>query len=198
MLKSNHYLKNLKDILGDRPIGFICHGHSLSILEENIDKFKGIDICWGSLNNYVIAQDILDKADLKLEFICASSMTYKNSDLVNKFNGLVIRELPAVGNTLHSFLNQLIDEGFYTEVYLFGANGFSHDGIAYYKGSSDIQGIKDQSRVGTHVIDCNHLNEKFPDYHGLVDIYNVCDESNYKVFDKIGIDKCISLLLYPH
>ena len=47
----------MKEVIGNRVVGFIGHGPSLSEFKDKVELFKGKDICWVSLNQVQIAME---------------------------------------------------------------------------------------------------------------------------------------------
>jgi len=185
-------------LVSDKPMGFICHGHSLKELENNIDKFKSKDIFWASLNNYKIAEEILSKGNMLLDLIIAFNPMYND---ISCSYAPIYKEAgtPRVrGNSLSEFLFQLKDIGFKKPIFLFGADGYSDEGSSVYYKETNLHSNPDGDRNRLHRLDTDAFNktwqsEKFGgDF--FTRVYNCSPNSHYTPFRKITVKECLDLL----
>lgn len=169
------------EVVANRPVGFICHGHSLEEFLDYKDKLIQHDLCWGSLNNYKIAEKALGKP---LDFVVAYTRDYKH---INP-GCLVLKEATADRgyNTLHEFLIKCI-EWKIKEVILFGADGYSLiPDIAYWGG-----GIVPDQVIENHREDTYYVNQFFPRDTLDTTILNCSTESQYTAFRKISYEELL-------
>jgi len=61
-------IPQFQEILQDRPLAICLQGKSIIELEDKIEDYKSIPICWGAMNRFDIYQNyILDKVGLNLQ-----------------------------------------------------------------------------------------------------------------------------------
>ena len=68
-------IEKIKDIIKGRPVAILLHGSSVDELEQRIESFRNVDICWSALGNFpVFEKYILSKINKRLDFIfdCAT------------------------------------------------------------------------------------------------------------------------------
>lgn len=68
-------MEKLKRIINNRVVCILAHGKSIEQLEQNIEQFKDLDICWASVGLFTIMEDfILSKINKHLDIVfdCAS------------------------------------------------------------------------------------------------------------------------------
>jgi hypothetical protein len=99
-------LESLKDVISNRPVGFIGHGHSLHEFSNYIERFRGFDICWVSLNQVHIAKNVLFPIGESLDVILAYASGYEHE--FNDEKCYVHRYSEGRGNSLSEFLHQCI------------------------------------------------------------------------------------------
>lgn len=181
-----HLTRELTDrfmpIVRDRPVGLICPGHSLSILDENIDKFADIDICWGTMNFHPDAKEILAKINKKPEFMLAYCPPWKKQE----FDGLKLTCADSRGGTVHEFLLQCITANLPLTVFIFGMDGCPVDKDKLY--------YKDRTRKNpyqTYLDDTKTFNESFPLDRKLMRIYNVSPHSRVTVLTTLTLEECL-------
>lgn len=79
-------LSKLKQIINNRPVAIMVHGKSIETLEQRINEYKDLDVCWVSMNLFSIMEKfILSKINKKLDIVLDCS-TVANSNLVNYEN----------------------------------------------------------------------------------------------------------------
>lgn len=174
-----------KDLVENRPIGFLCHGHSLKLLDDNIEDFSCLDFVWGSLNNYKIAQKVIDKIGKRFDFLVNYCDAY---DIKDSDASVILRNGKDRGFatcSLQEFLYECMDLGIKNRIYIFGADGFTRENETYYDGSVD------KLSQGRHEKDTRVFNKTFKYNKEDYNFYNCNPESNYNVLPRIGVEECL-------
>jgi hypothetical protein len=172
----------MKEVIGNRVVGFIGHGPSLSEFKDKVELFKGKDICWVSLNQVQIARDILSLIGEDLDIILGYASGYENSFKDEKC--YVDRNSKGRGNSLHEFLCQCEEMGI-PLVFCVGCDGYSDGDAAYYGGSAD------RIRKMRHLQDTLEFNKSFK--QGKTRVVNVNFNSKY-CLEKVSYDTLFTLL----
>lgn len=175
--------KEFVSLVKGKKIAFVLHGHTLKELDDNIDKFKETDCVWGSLNQFDIAEKVLSKAGIKLDFVCLFPTEHKQ----RSFDGVVLSEAQARGGSLQEFLLQCSESGVTSEIYLFGAEGVPDTELIYY--GSDY---KNKHNINSKIKDVEKVNQELKDF-GLK-VYNVGSKSSYTCFEKITVEEALKKL----
>jgi len=172
----------LKEIIGDRVVGFICFGQSLAELKKRIQEFKDKNICWISLNNYKVAETILNEINEKLSVV----LCYASGYLDIKFDGYLHRYSEGRGNSLFEFINQCVENDI-KKVILFGADGYSKTSFPYYGVN-----LENSNQILAHKRDVDKFNEdiKSLDFKNS-DIVNCSIDSFYEGIKKITYDEAL-------
>jgi hypothetical protein len=186
----------LLEAINNRPVGFIGHGHSLFEFRKNIERFRGLDICWVSLNHVQIARDILELIDEDLSIILGFADGYE--DAFEDEKCFVLRDGKCRGNSLSEFLHQCIECGV-PLVFCVGCDGwstgYSVDGNMVVGEDIPYYSLKDHSyeRIQRHKFDCEVFNRDFPDDTGKTKIFNLYKDSKYKL-NKITYDELFEMV----
>jgi len=144
-----------------QKVGILLQGNSLKKFDEEIEKYKGKDIIWASLNHFYIPENILKKIGENLQIVYMSSPVrieqnieeiheylkrmednifittskYDNHCIFTGFplmqNKVVIQDLGIGFNSMMALIVSLDKLG-YREAYLFGADGGSGEKDVYY------------------------------------------------------------------
>lgn len=161
-----------------KPLCYILYGHSLKELDDNIEKFRDLDVIWTTMNNWSIAENILKKIDKKLDFVFLFG-----DNGVKSHHLKFLEESGDRGNTLFESLSQCVENNV-KEIYLFGADGFNDkDTFGYNIGNATSQEMYPE--------DLRYFNEHYEEIKNRgTDILNTSQISKYDV-PKITIDECI-------
>ena len=79
---------NLRKIVGERTVGIMLHGGSIRELEERIEEFVDLDMCYMSINRFKVMEDrILGKVGkrLKLVFLMSEQEMPRRVEDVNGY-----------------------------------------------------------------------------------------------------------------
>jgi tetratricopeptide (TPR) repeat protein len=186
----------LLEVIRDRPVCLVLHGHSLKDLPRYIDKFP--DVCFASVNRYWAIEQFIQPRQLELAMVISEEVLEQFRSKVKAFPSLLISldrindgvaySCPG-GATLYGFLKLLIKNRV-ERVFLFGADGYSASAEPYVDGY--LSGST--AKVNGHRRDTENFNSNFPQDHGDTQIFNVSLDSKYTVLPKISYEECVSLL----
>lgn len=169
--------EKFREIIRGRVVCLVLHGWSLGELEDRVGEFSEYDCCWGTVNRACIAEAVLLKGFIKIEYVVAYCKDYEGVE----YGVYTLRRAAGRGNTLMEFLYQCREHGV-GRVVLFGADGYSDNGYPYYK-----MGVGPKAVAG-HKADCSFLNEFYDERKGPR-VVNCSPGSKYKVFKAIGYDE---------
>ena len=63
-------ITKLQEIINNKPLVICLQGKSIQELEDRIEEFKDLNICWGAMNRFDVYQKyILNKIDKKLQIV---------------------------------------------------------------------------------------------------------------------------------
>lgn len=182
-------LESLRGAIGGRLVCVLGLGVSLGELDDRIDEFSGVDVCWVSLNDISVPRRILKKIGKDLDVIigCCAGLERAFDDE----DGYVHRYSLGRGNTISEFIWQLNDIG--CGAYLVGFDGYCESEPSYYgfTDDSDKYLVTRTPMRHTHKHDTMVLNETFRGWSG-VRIVTVGDSSKY-IFPKISWEDFITI-----
>lgn len=186
----------LAEVIRDRPVCLVLHGHSLNDLPRYIDEFP--DVCFGSVNRFWALEPFIQPRKLELAMVICEILFSQYGPKIEAFPGLLISldgsfggipySYPG-GNSLFGFLMLLIKSEV-RRVFLFGADGYSTSADPYVDGFEH----GNVSCIDAHRGDTAFFNSKFPRNHAGTQIFNVSLDSMYTVLPKISYEECVSLL----
>ena len=179
----------------EKPICFILHGHSLEEFDKRIQEFKDFDVAWMSLNQWWIAQDILDKIGKKLDYVSLLTNSSEASETTPSMNGRdcpfarMFKKSDSRGCSLLELMFQF-HENYADNIFLFGADGFSDKMPPYY----GYKGAYTESWHNRFPEDTERFNTMCPPLNGRK-IWNVSLISKYEGIPKISYDECLKILM---
>jgi len=173
-------------LVNGRPIGIIAPGRTLKALDDNIELFRKVDLCWGTLNHHPDAATVLGKIGKKCEFMCSYPDPYRNQP----FDGLLMNKAQSRGSTGQEFLMQCIAAKLPVLILCFGYEGNTgKEGEAYYKGRNR------HAYLDQYIKDTITFNTTFPsvEERAPTRIYQACPGSLITTMENISIQEALKL-----
>jgi len=165
------------DLVVDKPIFLVMHGHSVKELERRWSEFENFDIMWAGMNNCTYLSRWMKKPLDILVYYCTHChcKTYKHRHW--------LKASEARGNSFYEFLLQCMENDV-KDLVLFGADGYSDIK------ESGVYGSTDQGQ-SIHKRECEHFNANFPK-DIKTKITNVSLNSHYDHMKKVSYDEFLA------